>query len=134
VTAPDVLAVHLPMVQAVVARQAGNSFMVKGWALTLATAVNAYALELGRPGAALVGLLPLLVLAAADLYYLRQERLFRDLYEAVRTGAGQSQPYAMDTLPHATDRSAYASVLRSPSIWPFWSTLVLAAGVVTGAA
>ena len=131
-TTPDEAAVHLPMIQTVIVRQAGNSFLVKGWALTLATVVDAYALDQQRPVAALLGLLPLLLLAAADAYYLRQERLFRDLYDAVRKG-NAAEPYSMDTSVHATGRCAYRRVVLSPSVWPLWCMLA-AAGVVAAVA
>lgn len=84
----DNLHKELDLIQAVVTRLAQNSFLIKGWSITLVSIVLALGkddlLTNARPGW-LVGLV--LVIWAAfwylDAYFLRQERLFRKLYEHV---------------------------------------------------
>jgi hypothetical protein len=75
---------HLEMIQAVVTRLAQNSFAYKAWAVTLVSAILALAINSGAYPFILVALLPTLVFWGLDAYYLRQERLFRRLYDVVR--------------------------------------------------
>src|SRR5438552_18609082 len=97
---------HLEMIQAVVSRLAGNSFSVKGWSITLVSALFALAAKDANVRYAVLALLPALCFWGLDAYYLRQERLFRKLYDAVRTGATVGDPptpviqlFSMNTTP-----------------------------------
>src|SRR5687767_6592867 len=75
---------HLEMIQGVINRMAGNSFLLKGWSLTVAAALLAFAVDNRDPGFVALAFIPLLGLWALDAYYLRRERLYRELYEDVR--------------------------------------------------
>ncbi len=80
---------HLKLIQAVIARLAGHSFLLKGWAVTVVAAL--LALTEGRSGELsipLVGLVPVLGFWVLDTYYLTHERRFRDLYDQVRGETG----------------------------------------------
>jgi hypothetical protein len=76
---------HLEFIQGVINRMARNSFAIKGWAITLIAAI--FVLGIGQSIAwyfFLIALLPALVFWGLDGYYLRQELLFRKLYDEVR--------------------------------------------------
>jgi hypothetical protein len=62
---------HLEFVQAVIARQASNSFLLKGWALTVAAAFFGFVATQLHWEVALVALLPVIVFWFLDAYYLR---------------------------------------------------------------
>lgn len=120
---------HLEFVQAVVARQANNSFLVKGWSLTVAVAFFGFAIERSSPGLALLGFAPLVAFWFLDTYFLRQERLFRCLYDAVRSGA-RVPPFSMDTSPHKAARSTrWHKTAFSLTLGVFYGTLA-AAGLI----
>ena len=78
---PDDKAIHLGMIQVVITRMGANSFVIKGWNVTLASALLALSVKDGTPRFVLVAFLPAIVFWILDAYYLRQERLFRKLYE-----------------------------------------------------
>jgi hypothetical protein len=61
---------------------AGNSFIAKGWGVTLNTAILAFSIKSSEPFLALIALLPLALFWLLDAYYLALERKFRDLYIA----------------------------------------------------
>jgi hypothetical protein len=86
---------HMEMIQAVVARLAGNSFLIKGWALTLTGAFLGFAVNKNSSGLAAAAFLPITVFWALDAYYLRAERLFRVLFERVRTHSEGIEPFFM---------------------------------------
>jgi hypothetical protein len=87
---------HLEMIQAIVARMAGNSFLLKGWSVTIAAALFALAAKDSNPMLAWIALLPGLAFWSLDAYYLHQERLYRCLFNAVRSGTGPSDPFNLD--------------------------------------
>jgi hypothetical protein len=87
---------HLELIQAIVGRMAGNSFLLKGWSVTIAAALFALAAKDSNPRLAWIALLPGLAFWGLDAYYLRQERLYRCLYDAVRTGKGANDPFTLD--------------------------------------
>lgn len=105
---------HLELIQAIVARMAGNSFMLKGWSVTLAAGLFALAARDSDWRVAAIALLPTLAFWCLDAYYLHQERLFRSLYEAVRSG--QAESFTLDT-SFAQDRVASLwRTLRAPAV------------------
>jgi hypothetical protein len=130
---------HMEMIQAVVARLAGNSFLIKGWALTLTVALLGFAVNTNSSGLAAVAILPIIVFWRLDAYYLHTEWLFRELHKKVRTCAGDLEPFFMGatdrnfvkTLP-ANARSRWTTLWR-PALWPFYASLFLAtAAVIVG--
>jgi hypothetical protein len=95
---------HLELIQGVINRMGSNSFAVKAWAVGLMAAIFALAAEKGRgPWFLLVAILPVLIFWFLDAFYLRQERLFRRLYDAVRNveeSAKKAGPFGMNTKPY----------------------------------
>jgi hypothetical protein len=81
---------------------ASNSFLLKGWTVTLAAALLAVGAKEAESRFPLVGLFPALGFWWLDAYYLRQERLFRTLYDHVRKasdGVLSDDPYSLSTKP-----------------------------------
>ncbi|MDE3721378.1 hypothetical protein PWG71_08255 [Nocardiopsis sp. N85] len=74
---------HMDFVQAVINRLANNSFVMKGWALTVSSALLGFAVSRGEPLLALVAVLPALSFWVLDTYFLRQERAFRKMFDDV---------------------------------------------------
>ena len=86
---------HLELLQPVISRMASNSFAVKGWSVTVTAALLGLAAKDSNPGFAIIALYPALAFWGLDAYYLRQERRFRALWDAVRSDS-DVQPFAMD--------------------------------------
>jgi hypothetical protein len=75
---------HLTDIQVAIERLSQHSFVIRGWSLTLVSLVLAFLSRQGPHSAALaaLALVPALVFWGLDAYYLRRERLFRQLYVA----------------------------------------------------
>src|SRR4051812_13165476 len=86
---------HLELVQAVVARLAGSSFLVKGWAVTITTALVGFAVSQNESRLAWIAIAPVLLFWWLDAYYLWAERLFRGLHEQVRRSNPKVEPFYM---------------------------------------
>ena len=72
------------MIQAVIARMAGNSFLLKGWSVTLVAALFALAAKDANKNYVNVAFIPVVIFWILDAYYLYEERLFRGVYDRVR--------------------------------------------------
>jgi hypothetical protein len=86
---------HLEMIQSVVSRLGANGFLVRGWAVTLAGAFLGFAVNGDRWALALAAIAPVLAFWGLDAVFLRSERLFRELYECVRTAEPEVPPFFM---------------------------------------
>jgi hypothetical protein len=75
---------HLKLVQAVITRMGSNSFLLKGWSVTLVSALFALAAKDTKPALVWFAYLPGVVFWGLDGYFLWQETLFRRLYDNVR--------------------------------------------------
>ncbi len=128
---------HLEMIQAVISRMAGNSFAIKGWSITLVSALFALAANDTNARYAALALLPALCFWGLDAYYLRQERLFRKLYDAVRTGQLIGTPpaavkdFSMNTRDLEASVDSWVCILKSRSIFWLHAPIVLAVVIVT---
>ena len=76
---------HLEFLQAVIARMATNSFLFKGWAITIAAGVSAFAAAKTKAAVLSVALVTTLMFWALDGYYLWLERCFRKAYVDIAT-------------------------------------------------
>ena len=115
---------HLELVQSVVSRMATNSFLLKGWSVTLAAGLFALAAKDSRAEFLIVAYLPTVAFWALDAYYLRQERLFRCIYNAVRKGE-KVEPFTLDTGPFNERTYNWFRTLVTPSIIAVHGTIVL---------
>lgn len=75
---------YLELIQAQVTRMASNSFLVKGWSITLVAAIMAFAASASSSWSMAAAVLTSLTFWGLDAFYLRQERLYRSLYDKVR--------------------------------------------------
>ena len=78
---------HLELIQGVINRMAGNSFPLKGWSVTLTSALFALAAKDANPFFVDLAYFPSATFWALDVYFLRQERLYRELYREVLKGS-----------------------------------------------
>lgn len=74
---------HLEFIQNVITRMNINSFQIKGWAVTIVSALLAVYASTKNDCFILVSIFPVIVFWFLDTYYLTQERRFRGLYNDV---------------------------------------------------
>jgi hypothetical protein len=129
---------HMEMIQAVVARLAGNSFLMKGWAVTLTAAVLGFGVDRDDGWLAAAAFVPIAAFAILDAYYLRAERLFRALYNRVGSGDEEVKPFFMsathDTfVKRLTPRErSWSSTIFSFTLFWFYFFLCVATLAVVG--
>ena len=115
---------HLEMIQAVINRMAQNSFLLKGWSVTLTAALFVLAANDARPQFILVALFPALMFWGLDGYFLWQERLFGALYDRVRVA--DLVDYSMDTRPCLSSTAGWWTTTFSVTLLAFHGVIVVA--------
>lgn len=105
------------MIQAVISRMAGNSFQLRGWTVALVGALLAVSASETQVRFAVLALLPAIAFWVLDAYYLRQEHLFRNLYDRIRTAPDvelSADPYSMST--KNVEQVSWLEIVRRPVI------------------
>lgn len=124
---------HLELRQAVINRMASNSFRLKGWSVVLVSALLVIASGGGNADRAFIGLLPPLVFWGLDGYFLRQERLYRALYDHVRTLEPDKIDFSMDTRPFAGPALTWRSAVLSITVIAFHTAVIIGVLIVVAA-
>jgi len=84
---------EIEIIQDIIRRMGFNSFMIKGWAITL---VVVTLLLKGTEYQVWIAFIPLLVFWFLDAYFLWQERMYRKLYEWVINNRLKTEEYLFD--------------------------------------
>jgi hypothetical protein len=116
---------HLELVQSVISRMAQNSFQLKGWSITVATAIAAFAAKESSSGLATLALFPAISFWCLDAYYLRRERLYRRLHEAITDPLKIVRPFSMTTDEYASSVAPWKETLFAKTILSLHGAVVL---------
>lgn len=134
----DTASLHkeIDLIQSCISRMARNSFLIKGWSITLIVITWAILNNKGGPCLSLLLLLiPIFLFWVLDGYFLRLERMYRKMYEWVlkaRLEDGNfSKLYDLNPSRFQTDVGSWLEVMFSKTLLSFYLTLV--AIVVIGA-
>lgn len=117
---------HLEMTQAVINRLGSNSFLLKGWSMTVivATMVLIARYDMQNPCLVLAVMLPVLGFWILDGYFLRQERLFRQVYDEVRQQ--DDTDFKMDVIKHVNKpQCSWLSAMLSVTLVIFYAVEVM---------
>jgi hypothetical protein len=101
-----------------------NSFLIKGWTITLVSALFALAAKDANINYVLVSYVAIPVFWILDGYYISQERQYRDLYNDVRTKKEDIIDFSMDTRKYNSGNSNWISGIFSKTILPFYGIFV----------
>ncbi|MFR8193023.1 MAG: hypothetical protein ACLU78_00225 [Clostridium sp.] len=107
-----------------------NSFQIKGWMITLVSALLALYASSERVVYILIAIVPAVVFWFLDAYYLQQERRFRGVYNDV---AGLSpddsrinvREFEMPIQKYQCGKYCYFNVLFSKTIFPLYGIVIV---------
>ncbi len=116
---------HLEFIQAIITRMNSNSFMIKGWAVTLVAALFALAASSTKQGFFLIAYIPVLIFWGLDAYYLSQERQYRALYGDVIAKSENEIDFSLDASGKNNGDNTWNSSCLSKTILWFYLPLVL---------
>lgn len=127
---------HLEFVQNTIARMSTNSFQIKGWMITIVTALLALFASSSKELYVFVAIVPTIVFWCLDSYYLQQERKFRGLYDEIATLSITNfdmsiEKYHYDKKDEMSIKYCYWEVFFSKTLLSFYGIIVL--GLLVGA-
>ena len=121
---------HLEFIQGVINRLASGSFRMKGWCVVLVAALFILLAREGRIEFVAVALVPVIFFWGLDGYFLWQERLFRALYDHVRTLEEGEIDFSMNAGLFKTGRPrTWPSATFSYTLIFFYGALATAVGL-----
>ena len=119
---------HLEFIQNIITRMNANSFQIKGWTVTIVSAMLAIFVSSNNHHFILAGLFPITIFCFLDTYYLCQERKFRGLYNDV-AGISESpkdiKPFEMRTDLYIGGKYSYWCVFCSVTILKMYLSLAV---------
>lgn len=124
---------HLEMIQGVINRMANNSFMLKGWAVTLLAGLFALSSKEADKLYFLIAYVPIIVFWWLDAFYLQKERLYVALYDFVRKLPEDKIDYDMRATceKFSSNKNRYLNCLFSKTEVGFYiPAALLTAGVI----
>jgi len=116
---------HLEFLQLAINRMASNSFILKGWNITLIVGLFALSLNKSSSSFLYLALLPALAFLGLDAYYLRQEKLFRELYDSIRKMKRKDiDPYTLNTQSVNGNVKNWFYIVFSPTVILLHGTVI----------
>ena len=121
---------HLQLIHVTISRMADHTFVIKGWSITVASALVALGVQQDDSGLIILGVLPTLAFWGLDAFYLWQERLYRRLWNsAVRPAHSGETTFSMDAAVYRSEEH-YRHALFSPVVWAIHGTAIVAVIVI----
>ncbi len=113
---------HLELIQNIITRMNTNSFQIKGWSITITSALLALYASNNTATFILIAIAPTLLFWLLDTYYLWQERKFRGVYNDVAelTQINTIRLFEMPIQKYVTGKYNYFRVMWSITIWPIY--------------
>ena len=122
---------HLEMIQAVITRMAANSFMLKGWAVTLVAGVFVLSSKDSNPLYFLIAYIPIILFWFLDSYYLQLERKFRIFYKHVGNHNEQDLKFCIKAPDSSdADKTMYFQSFFSVTVAGFYAPMALLVATV----
>jgi hypothetical protein len=113
---------HLEFAQGVINRMGQNSFLIKGWTVTLISALFALAAKDSNQKFIIVAYFPTIIFWLLDSYFLYQERLFRKVYTHISKQTVID--FSLATKDFDEGLSDWASVAFSKTILLFYGCII----------
>lgn len=115
---------HLEMIQAVINRLASNSFLLRGWSITLVTALVAIIGYGSNSTQYLIVYVPIIVFWLLDGYFLSRERRYRALYDHIRKLPNKRIDFTMDARSFKKGKNTWISACLSTVSLLFYGSLL----------
>ena len=120
----DHKAKHLEFIQEAIKRMNTLSFQIKGWCITLVSAINVLAAKDVDHDHILLVYWIVPIFWAMDAFYLSQERQYRTLYNEVRLKKEADIDFNMRTQASILGKNSWISAMFSVPNWPVYLILL----------
>ena len=115
---------HLDFIQAAITRMSTNSFLFKGWSITIAAGLAAFAAVESRTGLLVLALVSTLLFWGLDGYYLWLERGFVNLHTVVAAKHEDDIDFSMK-IDKTNATSKWLKTCWRPHLWLFYGAIIV---------
>lgn len=115
---------HFELIQAIITRMNSNSFQLKGWAITIISALLALYASSSNVTYVFVAIAPTLLFWFLDSYYLQQERKFRGLYNDVVSGTSPND-FSMPIENYKAGKYSFCNAFWSKTIVWLYGAIII---------
>ncbi|MBK6364872.1 MAG: hypothetical protein IPF52_15860 [Saprospiraceae bacterium] len=133
----EVIHKELDLIQSVLNRMANNSFLLKGWLVSLIAVVLALSKDTivatNLNYFCLILLLPVVVFWYLDAFFLHKEKCYRKLYEWVIENRQSSNEflYSLNYKRFENKVGNVFKIMFSNTLWPFYGLIILLLFTIT---
>lgn len=124
---------HLEFIQIIINRMANNSFLLKGWSITVASGLSAVGISSLDMRYFAISMLVLVFFWILDSYYLHQEKLFRELYKQTARRDESAIDFLMETGKDVMETGkdvSWPGCMFSGTLLLFYGMLIIVYGLV----
>lgn len=100
-----------------------NSFLIKGWTITLVSALFALSANDANINYVLISYIVILVFWVLDGFYISIERQYRDLYNDVAQKTEEEIDFSMNTSIYKRGNRTWWNGIFSKTLWPFYGII-----------
>ncbi|MEO2630464.1 hypothetical protein ABHA60_16300 [Blautia wexlerae] len=121
---------HLEFIQSTITRMNQNSFQIKGWMITIVSALLALYARSEKKLYIFIAIVPAIVFWFLDAYYLQQERRFRGVYNDVADLSTENsrvnvREFEMPIQKYKGGKYCYFRILFSKTIFPLYGIVIV---------
>lgn len=116
---------HLDFLQLVITRMNVNSFLQKGWTVTIVSALFAFAAKDSNDQYTLISYIATPLFWLLDGYYLSLERQYRGLYNHVRQLSEDDIDFNLDARSFNINKDKWIPCVLSKTVVLFYESLIL---------
>lgn len=111
---------HLEFIQNIITRMNSNSFLIKGWSITLISALFALAAKDANINYILITYIVVPVFWLLDGFFIATERQYRDLYKSVISKAEADIDFSLDASLFNKGKNTWVCGVFSKTLIPFY--------------
>lgn len=115
---------HLDFIQTAIGRMATNSFLFKGWAITIATGLSAFGAADTKVALLGIAIITTALFWGLDAYYLWLERGFIALHNSVAAKDEDQIDFSM-TIDKSNAARRWLRTCWRPHLWAFYGVIIV---------
>lgn len=117
---------HMDYIQSIIQRLASNSFMIKGWTITILSALFVFLTPDDKVSYIGVLFIPIFSFWVLDGYFLYQERIFRNLYDSVSSKTEDEIDFKLKPIIADKNKDSWmSSIVSSTLLWFYLPVLLV---------
>lgn len=117
---------YLEMIQNIISRISSNSFLLKGWTVTIVVGLLAFAnLKQMEPKFIVLALVPTIIFWVLDSFFLLQERLYRRLYNHAITLKEDEIDFSLNAYKFKDEVANWFKIMFTKTILLFYIPILI---------